>query len=411
MRRRFTFPLLMVAAVGLVAAACSSTASSTAKPAAVKSAVPSSQAKGAPIVLGAIGGFTGAGSGSTAEGQPVLEAWQDYTNANGGINGHPVKVIIENDANDPATALSDVQQLVEQDHVLAIINVSDDLASVYQDYVQTAGVPVIGQSSASQFGSSTDFFPTGTTVVPSIYVALAAAKDAGVTKLGLLYCAEIATCAEGVTLIQDVGKPLGVSLVYSAKIDSTAPSYTAPCLAAQSSGAKGLTVGAESTTAVNVAQDCAAQGYKPVIVTESGEVTTSWLSVPAFNNMVGSVQDVPWFDTSLPATKTMHDAIAKYEPSVLTNPNFGEVGIIGWVAGMVFEKAAESAGIGPTSTPAQVVSALNSSIKDTTIGGLAPPLTYTAGTPANVSCGYVVGIHDKHFTEPEGLKTVCMPAS
>jgi branched-chain amino acid transport system substrate-binding protein len=396
------------AIVAIVAAGCgsSSNSASTSSP----SASPGTSSTGAPIRLGAIGGFTGAGSGSTAEGKPVLQAWQDYTNANGGIDGHPVKLYIVDDANQPATALSDVQQLVEQDHVMAIINVSDDLTSVYQTYVQEKGVPVIGQSESPSFGTSPDFFSTGTTVVPSVYGELYSAKQAGASKVGNVYCAEISSCALGVPLIKELGAALGVSLVYSSKISSSAADYTAPCLAAKAAGVTGLSVTAESTTVVNVAKSCYSQGYKPVVVTTSGEITQSWLTIPAFSNAVGSVQDVPWFDNSLPATQTMNHAIARYAPGVLTNANYGEVGILGWVAGMVFEGAAKAENLGPDSTPAQVIQGLDT-IKGQTFGGLTPPLTYTQGQPSNVPCSFVVGIKNGQFVEPQGLNTVCMPAA
>jgi branched-chain amino acid transport system substrate-binding protein len=246
---------------GVLMAACGSSSTAKTSSGAAPSSAPSGPA-GAPIVLGAIGSFTGAGSGSTAEGEPVVQAWVDYTNAHGGINGHPVKVDIEDDANDPATALADVKQLVQQDHVLAVLNISDDLASVYQSVLQQAGVPMIGQSESLQFGTAPDFYSTGTTVIAAVYDEIAAARSAGVTKLANLYCAEIASCAEGVPLIQNFGKGLGVNLVYTSKISSTAPSYTAPCLAAQSAGANGLDVTAASTTVVSVAQSCYSQGVQ-----------------------------------------------------------------------------------------------------------------------------------------------------
>jgi branched-chain amino acid transport system substrate-binding protein len=394
---------------GVLMAACGSSSTAKTSSGAAPSSAPSGPA-GAPIVLGAIGSFTGAGSGSTAEGEPVVQAWVDYTNAHGGINGHPVKVDIEDDANDPATALADVKQLVQQDHVLAVLNISDDLASVYQSVLQQAGVPTIGQSESLQFGTAPDFYSTGTTVIAAVYDEIAAARSAGVTKLANLYCAEIASCAEGVPLIQDFGKGLGVNLVYTSKISSTAPSYTAPCLAAQSAGANGLDVTAASTTVVSVAQSCYSQGYKPIWVTTSGEVTNSWIQTKAFNGMVGDVQDVPWFDDSIPATKTMQSAIDKYEPGTTTNAAYGEVAILGWVAGMVFEGAAKAVDLGPTSTSADVVKGLDT-IKDDTFGGLTPPLTFTAGQPTIVPCSFIVGIKGSHYTEPQGLKTACMPAS
>ncbi|HEX3565856.1 MAG TPA: hypothetical protein VHU17_10830, partial [Acidimicrobiales bacterium] len=44
------------------------------------------KATGTPIPVGALGSFTGAGSGSTAAAKTVFQDWVSWTNANGGIN-------------------------------------------------------------------------------------------------------------------------------------------------------------------------------------------------------------------------------------------------------------------------------------------------------------------------------------
>lgn len=407
MRRSFIWPVALVLAVAVTAAACSSTSSSSSTAAAAAKA-PST--KGTPIVIGAVGTFTGVASGSTALAKPVLQAWEDYTNAHGGINGHPVQVDIMNDQNTPATAIANVHQLVQQDHVVAILDVGDDLESNYATFLQQNNVPLIGDAETPLFGTNPDLYSTGTTIEALIYGELYAAKQASATKLGILYCAEIASCASAVPLNKALGKALGISVAYASAISSTAPSYTAPCLAAKAAGANGLQVTAASTAVVNVAEGCYAQGYKPIWDTTAGEITTSWLSIPAFAKTVGNVQDVPWFDHSIPATKTMQAAIDKYEPGTTTNAAFGEAAILGWVAGMVFEGAAKAADLGPTSTSADVVKGLDT-IKNDTFGGLTPPLTFTAGQPTIVPCSFIVGIKSSHYTEPQGLTTVCMPAS
>jgi len=408
MRRSFIWPVALVLAVAVTAAACSSTSSSSSSSSAAAAKAPS--LKGKPIVIGAVGSFTGPGSGSTALAKPVLQAWEDYTNAHGGINGHPVKLYIMNDQNTPATAIANVDQLVNQDHVVAILDVGDDLESNYATFLQQHNVPLIGDAETPLFGSNPDLYSTGTTIEALVYGEIDAAKLGGANKLGLLYCAEIATCASAIPLNTALGKPLGVKVVYTSAISSTAPSYTAPCLAAKAAGANGLQVTAASTTVVNVAEGCYAQGYKPIWDTTAGEITTSWLSIPAFDNTVGNVQDVPWFDSSIPATKTMQSAINRYEPGTTTNAAFGEAAILGWVAGMVFEAAATAGHIGPTSTSADVVTALGT-IHNDTFGGLTPPITYTTGKPTIVPCSFIVGIRKGHYTEPQGLKTVCMPAA
>jgi branched-chain amino acid transport system substrate-binding protein len=406
----------VLALAALTAAGCSSSSSSSssapastaASAAAGASTGASSSASGTPIAVGALGSFTGAGAGSTADAKTVFQDWVDATNAAGGINGHPIQATILDDQNTPSVAVANATKLVQQDHVKVIFDLSDDLESTWAKIVDTAQVPVLGQSEGPAFGTDANFYPTGTTVEPLIWGELKAASVAKVSKISGLYCAEIASCAQTVPLITALGKTVGVSLAYSASISSTASSYTAQCLGSKNAGANGVTVAAASEVAVSVAASCATQGYKPVYVTTAGEMTTPWLAQSALNGAIGNTQDVPWFDDSTPATKAMQAAISQYSPSVLTSASYGATATIGWAAGTVFATVAKTAGLTPSSSQAQIVAALDT-VKNETFGGITPPLTFTAGKPAQVACSFVAGISNGKWTEPIGLKTICMP--
>jgi branched-chain amino acid transport system substrate-binding protein len=410
--------LAAVAVAALTAAGCSSSSSSSSStsastPASTATGTPasaSSSPTASPFVVGAMGTFTGVASGSTADGKTVFQDWVDATNAAGGINGHPVQAIILDDQNTPSIAVTNATQLVQQDHVKVIFDLSDNLEPTWAKIVDTAHVPVLGQSEAPTLGTDPNFYSTGTTVEPLIWGELKAANLAKVSKIGALYCAEIASCAETVPLFTALGPSAGVALAYSAKVSSTASSYTAQCLGSKDAGANGVTIGAASDVALRVAEDCAAQGYKPVYVSTAGEMTTPWLTTPAVNGAVGNTQDVPWFDDSIPATQAMQAAFAKYSPGLTSNAAFGATATIGWAAGQVFATVAKTAGLTPSSSQTAIIAALDT-VKNDTFGGLTPPLTYTAGKAAQVPCSFVAGISDGKWTEPDGLKTVCMPAT
>jgi branched-chain amino acid transport system substrate-binding protein len=397
-------PALTVVALALAGCGSSSPSSSSGTPGA------STSAKGTPIVVGALGSFTGVASGSTADAKTLAQDWVSATNASGGINGHPVKAIILDDQNSASTSLANATQLVQQDHVKAILDLSDNLEPAWAKVADSAKVPVIGNSETTLFGSDPNFYPTGTTVEALEWGELEAGARAKVTKLSVLYCAEIANCAEAVPLITALGKPLNIKLSYASKISSTAVSYTAPCLGAKNAGTQGGTVAAASDVALRVAEDCASQGYKPTWLTTGGEMTTTWLKQPAVNGAVGNSQEVPWFDDSIPATKAMQAAIAKYSPGLTSSAAYGAVATIGWAAGTVFGTVAKAAHLTPSSSTSVLIAALDK-VSNDTFGGITPPLTYTAGKPTTVGCSFLVGIKDGSWTEPIGLKTVCLPAS
>ncbi|MCW2892566.1 MAG: hypothetical protein JWO75_2055 [Actinomycetia bacterium] len=408
---RAGLPAIVLAALAL--AGCSSSASSSSPPSASAGSTgntggASSTSAAAPIVIGVMGSFTGVASGSTADAKVLAQDWVSMTNASGGINGHPIQAVYLDDLNTPSQALSNAEQLVNQDHVKAILDLSDDQESTWAKVPDAAKVPVIGQAESPTFGTDPNFYSVGTTVEPLIWGELKAASLAKVTKVGAMYCAEIASCSQTVPLITAIGKPLNIALAYSAKVSSSAVSYTAQCLGAKGAGANGATVVAASNTALNVAASCATQGYKPVWVTTAGEMTTPWLQQSAVDGAVGDVQDVPWFDDSIPATKAMQAAIAKYSPGVTSSQAFGAVASIGWAAGLVFGYAAQHAHLTPSSPTTAVITGLDT-VSNNTFGGFTPPLTYAAGKPAQVPCSFVAGISGGKWTEPIGLRTVCMP--
>ena len=73
-----------------------------------------------------------------------LEAWADWTNANGGINGHQVKLIAMDTGFNPSTALAEVKQLVEQDHIIALVGEQTSFDATFATYLQQKGIPAVG---------------------------------------------------------------------------------------------------------------------------------------------------------------------------------------------------------------------------------------------------------------------------
>src|SRR5712691_1078757 len=93
-------------------------------------------------------GVTGALTGPVASTQaPPMEAMRIYIeriNAAGGINGKPVKIILQDDAAEPSKAAANAKKLITQDNVVLLINAS--LSSTYAPTVaeaKRAGVPLL----------------------------------------------------------------------------------------------------------------------------------------------------------------------------------------------------------------------------------------------------------------------------
>ncbi|CAN5757485.1 ABC transporter substrate-binding protein [soil metagenome] len=82
------------------------------------------QTSGEPIKIGAIVSATGAGAGlGVPERNGLLLAEKDI-NAKGGVNGRPIKIIVEDDASNPDTALSKANDLIFSQKVVALLGPS-----------------------------------------------------------------------------------------------------------------------------------------------------------------------------------------------------------------------------------------------------------------------------------------------
>src|SRR5690348_11400505 len=160
--------ILLAAALGLAVAGCSSSSSSTASgtgstPASSSSgsasagtvstsscgSKPGVAATGTPIPLGAIA--TNQPGTSFTDIPNMAKAYFDCVNANGGINGHPIKLYIATEQTNPAQIAADAKQLVQTDKVVGIVgNTSIIECSINSSYWQKLGFYVIDSGIAPE---------------------------------------------------------------------------------------------------------------------------------------------------------------------------------------------------------------------------------------------------------------------
>jgi branched-chain amino acid transport system substrate-binding protein len=110
---------------------------------------PGVKATGTPIALGAIA--TNQPGTSFTDIPNMAQAYFDCVNANGGINGHPVKYYIETEQTNPAQVAADAKQLVQSDHVLGVVGSTSIIeCSVNSGYWQKMGFYVIDSGIAPE---------------------------------------------------------------------------------------------------------------------------------------------------------------------------------------------------------------------------------------------------------------------
>ncbi len=386
-------------AVAALAAGCSSSSSTSSTSAAGSSSAAASS--GSDLVIGTIGNFSG--PGAVPELLSGLHAWVDTVNASGGVKGHQIKLIVEDDQGDATTSQAEIRQLVQVDHVLAVVSPeAAGTESGWASYVQQQHVAVVGgENDTSVWFTNPSFFPSSSTVLTSLEMQVYAVKAAGKSTFGAVYCAEAAVCKQVIPAMQGYGKAFGLDMSTSAAIAVAAPSYTAQCLAAKQAGAQALIIDASYPAGSRFVPACAQQGYSPVYVIPSGAFDERYLQVSQVNGAYVPTTNALWF-SSTPAVDQFKQAMAKYEPSAGVDAN----SISGWTGGVLFGAAAANLPAKPTA--ADVFTALYSLPKNDTLNGLSPPLSFHVGAPASqVTCFFLAQIENGKLTAPKGTAPIC----
>jgi branched-chain amino acid transport system substrate-binding protein len=357
-----------------------------------KSATTASSGGSSPIKVGLICSCSGVPGFSqfAVPTEQSFQAWVQSTNASGGIAGHQVQLIYKDDTTNPSTSATDAQSLLS-DGVVAIIDATTIDAS-WSKAAIAAKVPVVGGDSINAtFDTSPDFYAEGQTNATTLDGIVAAAKAGGAKNIGILYAAEAPSAAAAAPLLKTAGAAAGIPEIYSAAISASAPNYTAQCIAAKQDGVTSLFIGDVASVADSVATDCARQGYNPIYVTEGAGFSMVQATSPAISkNLWTEYPDIPFW-VNEPAVKAFNSAIDKYFPGVRENNSvFNEDGFMGWVSGVLLAGGLKAGDLTKNEAPsaAELAKGL-AALRNDTLSGLAPPLTFTAGQVNHQNCFFV----------------------
>jgi len=365
--------------------------------------------KGDPIVVGSICSCSGVQASTLGRVKDVNDAWAKAVNANGGINGHPVKMIVKDDGGQPAKGLAAAKELIESEKVVAIVGEVSLTEGAWEKYVSGKGVPVVGGLAiAAPFLTNPDFFASGSSQPVVTVGTMQQAKDAGKKSVGVLYCAESPICAQLDPLAKGAAQIVGGLSYRSGKVAATAPNYTAPCLSNKNAGVDALYLAHNSQVVQRVIDSCAKQGYTPVSVGSANTVGNDWLKNPNLDGAIVTSSNANYADESIPAVKEYIEAIDQYAPGLREEDGYGVNSLYPWAGGKLFEAAAKAAKLTPTSTPEDVKTGLYA-LKEETLGGLSAPLTFTKGKPAFPTCYFAIGVKDGKLTSPAGPEPICLP--
>ena len=362
-----------------------------------------------PVNAGIVGTFSGP-IGQLVNGTVIgARVWAKWQNDHGGVNGHPINVLVGDDGGDPARYNSLVKEFVETRNVIGFIETTLGFAPAgNNEYLNSKKVVTFSSEGGSNQAYENPYFVTafaaGDVYARAFVETIASvAIPAGKTKVGSIACSDFSICDLFYEKWKnpDYMKSVGMEPVFGARPSLTQPDYTATCLAAKQAGAQTLILALDSASIERFAGDCARQNYRPLLGTGDIVVNASLPKAPIVDGLVVATKIAPWTATSVPGVQTFISALKQYaglDPDGSTE--------LGWAAGAFFGAAARNL---PATNPtaADVFKGLYS-LKGETLGGMTYPLDFTKGkTAPKIVCYGMVTIKDGKFTQGPGPALIC----
>jgi branched-chain amino acid transport system substrate-binding protein len=378
----------------------SANSSQAARPA--EQAAPVIAANLSTIKIGQVGTFSGVIGAVAAPGTKTVAAWVAYTNAHGGLNGHPVKLIVGDDQGDPSSTMTLTKRMVETDGILAMVGNINAFAFVpVEKYTREKGIPLIGGDGMDPgWATSPNAFPVMQTQVAQAMKGLEAAVKAGTEKIGIIYCVEASSLCS--YYVQEAKKSaVGSHVTQDYQVSMVAPSYTGQCLRLRNGGVDLLWVLLDGAGVARVIRDCAAQNYRPKIFVMSLNVTAD---VVKDRNLAGALVPGGTFVptvTGVPAIEKYRQVMSTYAPTV----GIAGVTSFSWAGAELLGLVGRNLSANPTS--AELYEALWK-VRNETLGGLTVPLTFPKGKPPQIqNCYFLWAIKDGQFAAPNGARPTC----
>ncbi len=296
-------------------------------------------------VIGLTGALTGPVASTYAPPIEAMRIYMERVNAAGGINGKPVKLVLQDDAAEPSKAAANAKKLITQDNVVLLINAS--LSSTYAPTVaeaKRAGVPLLFATGVcpKEVYPVADPLQFCTTAYASNYdsrATLAFIKETAREPVKIGFAAMAIPLSRGeMDFAESQAPSFGMTVVDKEVIPPPTPDYTPFATKLKDAGANWVFSWAPWVTQVRTLEALRRLGWQGSYIAWShleAEAELARLKDPGFY-VIGANS---LFQEGLPIHQEIADAAKKanssYPGSQMTE---------GWLAGMVIEAALKQAG-------------------------------------------------------------------
>jgi branched-chain amino acid transport system substrate-binding protein len=206
--------------------------------------------------------------------QNAVQMVANQINADGGVDGRELELIIRDNKSDPTEALQVTKQMVENEEVVAIVGGGSSPTTMSTiEYVQSAEIPIVSMGSSDAIVNPADErawvfkVPAGTDMV--VDVILEEFEKEGITKVGFISVDNPYGDA-GLQAFTNNAPDAGIEVVGTEKFQATDKDYTSIVTKLTGQDPEAIVVWAIPPGAGIVAQNVAASGFDGPVYYDPG---------------------------------------------------------------------------------------------------------------------------------------------
>lgn len=232
-----------------------------------------------PYKIGAVLSETGTYAGLGEPERNTLEMEVAKINEAGGVNGHPIEIIYEDDATDPDTAVAATTRLIDKDAVIAIIGATGTGATMaMRQEIDRAGIPQLSPAGGTAITATFDplVFQTPWSNSLVIPYELAYIKDKGITKVGLIADSG-GFGKDGAGVVKAEAAGAGITIVADETFNPGDTDMTAQLTKIKAAGAEAVLMVTAGKEAATVAKNMKDLGLTPPLFGTHGNARTEFI--------------------------------------------------------------------------------------------------------------------------------------
>jgi branched-chain amino acid transport system substrate-binding protein len=356
------------------------------------------------IKLGVIAVQSGPQAASFATALKGVQGWIDTQNASGGFGKRKVTLVTLDDAADAAKNLQDARQLVEQDNVFAVMELTPASAGS-SAYLNDKGIPVVGwHVGVPDWGKYGNMFTFRLPAAVDQNGESTTTNAIVINKLGGHKVALVAGGnASSTVFINQIeasfkASPGSPTVVYkNTSVAAGDTVFTAIVQRIQSSGADTLFTGLDFLQNTALSQQLSAAGVHLKVILFPGGYSPLVLKLPGIEGAVFGLEFKP-LEENTP------DAVA-FEKALPDVSDHAQVQYVGWLSAEIFSRGIEAAGV-DCPTRKAFINNLRL-VKGYTANGAFDPINFTDNFGHEFKCVYFVKVQNAAFVPLFNGQQVC----